>query len=155
MRHDSAFKWVSVGVIWVWLAVFALVPSLMVFGASLLRRGEMEFFSFSPTLENYLRLFDPLLYIPMIILVVYSFNSSTYSPAWSGFTLNRHSNLFANSSLWEVKVNSLIIAILLSATLATVLGTVAAVSFHRYSFFGKKLLYGLIYILITSPDIVM
>jgi spermidine/putrescine transport system permease protein len=94
------------------------------------------------------------LYAPMIILVVYSFNKSTYSLRWMGFTLGWYRSLFADSSIWEVTMNSLTVATV-SATIATVIGTMGAVSLYRYRFFGKKLLHGLVYILIMSPDIVM
>jgi spermidine/putrescine transport system permease protein len=94
------------------------------------------------------------LYAPMIILVVYSFNKSTYSLGWMGFTLGWYRSLFADSSIWEVTMNSLTVATV-SATIATVIGTMGAVSLYRYRFFGKRLLHGLVYILIMSPDIVM
>lgn len=94
------------------------------------------------------------LYLPMIILMIYSFNNSTYLMGWKGFTLDWYKKLFSDSGLWEVALNSLMVATL-SATLATLIGTTAAVSLYRYSFFGKKILYSLIYILIMSPDIVM
>ena len=79
------------------------------------------------------------LYIPMVILVIYSFNNSAYAVGWKGFTLNWYRMLFEDGSLWEVTLNSLLVAAL-SASLATVMGAMAAVSFHRYRFFGKKLL---------------
>jgi spermidine/putrescine transport system permease protein len=60
MKSDPAFKRVSVGTIWLWFALFALIPNPMVLGASLLRRGEVRFIDFTFTLENYRRLLDPL-----------------------------------------------------------------------------------------------
>ncbi|HBD10066.1 MAG TPA: spermidine/putrescine ABC transporter permease PotB [Syntrophobacteraceae bacterium] len=60
MRHDLWFQKVSVGTIWLWLAVFALVPNAMVLVASLLQRGDTEFVRFAFTLESYRRLLDPL-----------------------------------------------------------------------------------------------
>jgi spermidine/putrescine transport system permease protein len=95
-----------------------------------------------------------LLYLPMIILVIYSFNQATYSMEWSGFTLDWYRNLFDDDSLWEVTLNSFSVATV-SATLATTLGTIATVGLYRYRFFGRNILYGLTTILITSPDIVM
>lgn len=94
------------------------------------------------------------LYLPMVILVVYSFNQATYSMEWKGFTLGWYRNLFDDASLWEVTFNSFLVAIF-SASLATALGTIATVGLYRYRFFGRNVLYGLTTILITSPDIVM
>lgn len=60
MNRDSLFRRASIGVIWLWLALFALIPTLMVVGASVLERGETEFIRFSFTFDNYLRMYDPL-----------------------------------------------------------------------------------------------
>lgn len=94
------------------------------------------------------------LYLPMIVLVVYSFNRATYSLEWKGFTLAWYVSLVEDEGLLTVAVNSLTIAAL-SATLATVLGTLGTIALYRYQFFGKRLLYSLTYVLIMSPEIVM
>ena len=60
MKQVGLFRQVSIGIIWVWLALFALVPSVMVFFASFLTRGETEFFLFAFNPGNYLRMFDSL-----------------------------------------------------------------------------------------------
>ncbi|MDS4028001.1 MAG: spermidine/putrescine ABC transporter permease PotB [Candidatus Contendobacter sp.] len=59
MRIREPFKLVAVGVIYCWLAVFALLPNLLVVIASVLERGSDEFVAFAFTLDNYRRLFDP------------------------------------------------------------------------------------------------
>jgi spermidine/putrescine transport system permease protein len=102
----------------------------------------------------YIVLVYGFLYIPIIVLIVYSFNDSKYSLAWQGFTGEWYHNLCDDSELLEVAANSVLIA-LLAATLATVIGTMTAVALYRYQFFGKQLLNALIFILIMSPDIVM
>ena len=68
------------------------------------------------------------LYIPILILVVYSFNTSRFSTNWQGFTLNWYRVLFTDGPLMEAFANSLIIA-LSSSTIATVLGTLGNVVF--------------------------
>ncbi len=60
MKREDPFKWVSVGTIWLWLGLFALVPTLMMLAASFLTRGEETFFELTPTAANYLRMLDPL-----------------------------------------------------------------------------------------------
>lgn len=94
------------------------------------------------------------LYVPILILVVYSFNDAKYSTNWQGFTLKWYHQLFTDSPLKDALVNSLIIA-LASSVVATVLGTLGAFAFYRYRFLGRKVMYSFIYIVMMSPDIVM
>jgi spermidine/putrescine transport system permease protein len=103
---------------------------------------------------GYLILIYLLLYCPMAVLIVFSFNDSQYSLSWRGATLNWYRLLLTDGQLLRVALNSLMVA-LCSATLATAIGTVAAVTLFRYRFFGRRLLYALIYVLIMSPEIVM
>ena len=102
----------------------------------------------------YLLLIYGFLYFPIVVLIVYSCNDSKYAASWQGFTWEWYGNLFDDAELLGVAANSVIVA-LLAATLATAIGTMAAVAIYRYRFFGKQVLNGLIFILILSPDIVM
>jgi spermidine/putrescine transport system permease protein len=94
------------------------------------------------------------LYIPILVVVVYSFNNASHSLVWHGFTLDWYRYLLNDSSLFVVVWHSLVIGVL-AASIATFIATLAATSLYRYKFFGKKLLHGLLFILIISPDIVM
>lgn len=71
------------------------------------------------------------LYIPLIIIVVYSFNDSKLNAEWVGFTLDWYKTLFNNEEMLLAARNSLIIAVSASI-LATVLGTMAGLAIHRY-----------------------
>jgi spermidine/putrescine transport system permease protein len=102
----------------------------------------------------YLLLVYGFLYFPIAVLIIYSFNDSKYSLTWQGFTRDWYTSLLTDTELLQVAFNSVTIA-LLSATTATVIGTMGAVALYRYQFFGKPLLNGLIFILIMAPDIVM
>ena len=93
-------------------------------------------------------------YTPIIILIIFSFNHSAFSLVWHGFTWNWYTQLWQDSDLQLVTLHSIVLGVL-SATIGTVLGTLAAVSLYRYKFFGKQLLHGLVFVLIVSPDIVM
>lgn len=93
-------------------------------------------------------------YTPIVILTFYSFNNSAFSLLWHGFTWQWYVQLWNDSDLQLVTIHSLIVGVL-AASIATLLGTIAAVSLYRYQFYGKKLLHSLIFILIVSPDIVM
>ena len=102
----------------------------------------------------YLALIFLFLYIPIVVLVVYSFNTSRFSTNWQGFTLDWYRVLFTDGTLMEAFANSLVIA-LCSSTIATVLGTLGAFAFYRYRFLGRQVMYSFVYVLMMSPDIVM
>ena len=93
-------------------------------------------------------------YAPIGVLMIYSFNNANYSLVWNGFTTKWYTILFHDSSLWIAALHSVIVG-LLSASTATLIGTLAAVSLYRYRFMGKHLLNGMVFILIVTPDIVM
>jgi spermidine/putrescine transport system permease protein len=95
-----------------------------------------------------------LLYFPIIVLIIYSFNSSKYSVAWKGFSTIWYENLMSYDSLLEAAWHSISVAFV-SAIIATILGTLGALALYRYDFFGKKLMQSLVYVLIMSPEIVM
>jgi spermidine/putrescine transport system permease protein len=94
------------------------------------------------------------LYVPLVVLGVYSLNASKYSLSWKGFTTVWYTRLLNNAKLMDAAVHSLTVACC-SATLAMILGTLAALALHRYRFPGRKVLSGCVYVLIMSPDIIM
>lgn len=104
--------------------------------------------------STYLTLIYLFFYLPILILIVYSFNNTQYSLLWHGFTWRWYQELFADTDLWVATWHSFLLS-LSSATLATFVGMIAAVSLYRYRFLGRNLLNGLIFILILSPEIVM
>lgn len=94
------------------------------------------------------------LYLPLFIMVAYSFNTGKYTADWKGFTLDWYRVLLSNAPLMDAALNSLSVASL-SASLATVLGVLAALCLRRTRFPGRKIMHGSIYVLTVSPDIVM
>lgn len=94
------------------------------------------------------------LYLPIIVVIVYSFNIAKYTSDWKGFTLQWYSQLMNNTPLIDAGINSLSVAAL-SASFSTFLGVLTALAIRRYRFPGRKILYGSIYVLTVSPDIVM
>ena len=94
------------------------------------------------------------LFLPIIILVIFSFNTDEMNVVFEGFTLEWYQKLFTNSSLIEAFLNTLIIAVS-STFVATVLGTLSAVGFRKFNFFGEKIISKLIYIPIVIPEIVL
>ncbi|MBP6123074.1 MULTISPECIES: spermidine/putrescine ABC transporter permease PotC [Providencia] len=94
------------------------------------------------------------LYIPIIILIVNSFNESRFGIQWQGFSTKWYELLSHNDSLLEAAGHSLTMAVL-SATFATVIGTLTAVALFRYRFRGKPFVGGMLFVVMMSPDIVM
>lgn len=102
----------------------------------------------------YLAFVYGFLYLPLVVVAVFSFNNSKYSLAWHGFTLQWYVKLWHNTPLATAAIHSLQVAIT-SATLATLLGTVAAFIIHQYRFPGRRLLFGSLFVMMMSPDIVI
>lgn len=94
------------------------------------------------------------LYLPIIILVVYSFNSSKMNIVFETFTFDWYKTLFQNTNLINAFINTLIVAIL-STIVSTIIGTISAVGLHKYDFPFKNLINKLIYIPIVIPEIVL
>ncbi len=94
-----------------------------------------------------------VLYMPIAVLVINSFNVSKYGNHWGGFTWKWYEKLFANEGLMQAAGHSVLIAIS-SATLATIIGTLAAVALHRYEFKGKAILSSMVFVSMLTPEIV-
>jgi len=94
------------------------------------------------------------LYIPILLLVVYSFNDSKLNLYWAGFTTKWYGLLFGNEVLLRAFKNSLIVA---GATtvLAVIIGTSAAWLLYRYRFPAQQLLGLLIFIPMVMPEVLM
>jgi len=93
------------------------------------------------------------LYIPMIVLIVASFNTGKDITNFEGFTLQRYVELFHDEHLLNLLRNSLVISIL-STAVATAFGTVAAVGIHNLKPRMRKVVMNLTNIPMTNPDIV-
>jgi spermidine/putrescine transport system permease protein len=94
------------------------------------------------------------LYLPIAVVVAYSFNLSKINVVWTGFTLQWYQALITDSDLLAALQNSLIIASA-STIIAIVLGTISAIGMYRYHFKGKSVINGLLYIPIVIPEIIM
>ncbi|HAN73669.1 MAG TPA: spermidine/putrescine ABC transporter permease PotC [Planktothrix sp. UBA8407] len=104
------------------------------------------------------------LYLPILILIIYSFNDSRFNSNWTGFTLKWYQKLFSGltestadistQSLWNSLQNSLIIAIA-STLIASILGTMVALALERFRFPGSKLLEALLLLPIIIPEITL
>lgn len=93
------------------------------------------------------------LYIPMLVLIVSSFNQGTDIATWKGFTFSQYGELFRDRSMLLLLRNSLVIAVL-SSVIATVLGTAASVGIHSMKPRMRRLVMSVTNIPMTNPDIV-
>jgi putrescine transport system permease protein len=94
------------------------------------------------------------LYLPIVILVTYSFNASRLVTVWGGWSLRWYRELFADAAMLESAWVSFRLA-LLSASAATVLGTLAAVALTRMGRFpGRTLFSGMVYAPLVMPEVI-
>jgi spermidine/putrescine transport system permease protein len=96
------------------------------------------------------------LYVPILFLVVNSFNEARFSSTWTGFTLKWYAALFnpQNRDLWEATQRTLLIAVSSSAV-SMILGTLSACALHWYRTKLQRLNYGMIYLPVIIPDLLM
>lgn len=94
------------------------------------------------------------LYIPMFLLIFYSFNYSKIVPIWGGFSTRWYAELFSSPEVWEALFLSLKIAIV-SATFATLMGTLAGLALVRFGRFkGRTLFSGMITAPLVMPEVI-
>ncbi|MCX5579189.1 ABC transporter permease [Kaistia terrae] len=94
------------------------------------------------------------LYLPIVLLVVYSFNASKLVTVWGGFSTKWYVSLLSNQGLLDAAWVTIRVA-LLSATLATVLGTLAAIALVRFGRFpGGTLFSGMVYAPLVMPEVI-
>jgi putrescine transport system permease protein len=94
------------------------------------------------------------LYAPILLLIVFSFNESRLVTVWGGFSLKWYGELFRNEQMLEAALISLRIAAT-SATLATVLGTLAALILVRFGRFRGRLAFtGMITAPLVMPEVI-
>ncbi|MDH3266820.1 MAG: ABC transporter permease subunit [Gammaproteobacteria bacterium] len=94
------------------------------------------------------------LYIPLVSVIVYSFNDSRLATVWGGFSTRWYGELFRNEQILDAAFLSLKIAAL-SATFATILGTMAGLALVRFGRFrGRTLFSGMINSPLVMPEVI-
>ena len=94
------------------------------------------------------------LYVPIILMMIYSFNHSKLVPVWGGFSTRWYTTLFQSEEVWNATALSLKIA-LLNATFATMLGTLAGIALSRiHRFRGRTLFTGMISAPLVMPEVI-
>jgi len=94
------------------------------------------------------------LYIPIVILIIFSFNESKLVTVWAGFSTKWYGELFQNEQMLNAAWVTLRVAVF-SSTIATILGTAAAYVLVRGGrFFGRTLFSGMIYAPLVMPEVI-
>jgi len=94
------------------------------------------------------------LYLPIVLLVVYSFNASDLVSQWTGFSLKWYAKFWHNTQLIEALQNSLKVAAA-TTVLAVILGTLGAWLLYRYRFPWLRALGTMIFIPMVIPEVIM
>jgi len=93
-------------------------------------------------------------YLPLVVMVVNSFNESRFGGTWEGFTWKWYERLWDADAVWEALVGSLKLAFW-AALAASVIGTLAAFALHRHRSRLQSVHMGLIQIPLVAPDLLM
>ena len=94
------------------------------------------------------------LYLPLAVVMVYSFNASRLVTVWAGFSGRWYAELLADRQILDAAANSFIVAVL-SATVAVILGTAAGTAFARFGQFpGRATLIGAMAAPLVLPDVI-
>lgn len=94
------------------------------------------------------------LYLPILVIVIFSFNTSKTNIVFEGFTIKWYEKLLQNNSLLEAYKNTLFVG-LASTMIATAIGTLASYGMSKYKFKGKGFIDLLLYIPVVIPEIVL
>jgi len=108
----------------------------------------------SPLLMTILCLGIGILYVPILVLIAYSFNASSLVSVWGGFSTHWYVQLVHNDQILDAAWLSLQIGVVVS-TAAVILGTLAAISLVRFKLFrGRLLLTGMVNAPLVMPEII-
>jgi spermidine/putrescine transport system permease protein len=94
------------------------------------------------------------LYLPIVVLVAFSFNDSRLAARWEGFTFKWYGIMLSNEAVLTAFWNSIVVAVI-STIIATILGTMTGIAMERFRFPFRKTYDGILYLPVIVPDIVM
>jgi len=95
-----------------------------------------------------------VMYLPIVIVIVYSFNSSRISSVWGGFSLKWYEELLRDRPMFDAAKNSLVLATS-SSVLAAIIGTLAAVGMPHVNLRGKGVVEYISTLPIMIPEIIL
>ena len=97
-----------------------------------------------------------LFYIPVLVMIQFSFNDAKRNYSWEGFTTAWYGKLFSfrNHDLWEALIYSLVIAVV-ATVISVVIGVLGGIGLKKFHFRGKKFINLMLYVPIVVPEIVL
>ena len=97
-----------------------------------------------------------LFYIPVLVMIQFSFNDAKRNYSWEGFTTAWYGKLFSfrNHDLWEALVYSIVIAVV-ATIISVVIGVLGGIGLKKFQFRGKKFINLMLYVPIVVPEIVL
>lgn len=106
--------------------------------------------------DLYAILMYAVFYIPVAVMIAFSFNDAQRNYYWQGFTTNWYGKLFsfANTDLWDALLYSVIIAVL-ATIISVTIGVLGGIGLKKFRFVGKKFIDMMIYVPIIVPEIVL
>ena len=104
--------------------------------------------------EGYLVFITFLMYLPIVVVMVYSFNESKISSVWSGLSLKWYTDLFRDRAIGGALINSLILGTL-SSLAAAVIGTLGAIGTVRTGWHGKGIMEYIATLPMMTPEIIL
>ena len=97
-----------------------------------------------------------IFYIPVFVMIQFSFNDAKRNYSWEGFTTAWYGKLFSfrNHDLWEALVYSIVIAVV-ATVISVVIGVLGGIGLKKFQFRGKKFINLMLYVPIVVPEIVL
>ena len=97
-----------------------------------------------------------IFYIPVLVMILFSFNDAKRNYSWAGFTTKWYPKLFSfgNHDLWESLAYSLIIAVVVTI-ISVIIGVLGGIGLKKFEFRGKKFINMMLFVPIVVPEIVM
>ncbi len=104
--------------------------------------------------RSYLFTLTAFMYLPIVLVIIYSFNGGRISTIWEGFSLDWYVELFKDEDMFIALRNSIVLA-LLSSSLAAVIGTLGAIGFSKCKPFAGNAIQNLTLLPIMIPEIIL
>ena len=97
-----------------------------------------------------------MFYLPVLVMIQFSFNDAKRNYSWEGFTTQWYGKLFSfgNHDLWESLVYSLIIAVI-ATVISVVIGVLGGIGLKKFEFKGRRFINLMLYVPIVVPEIVL
>lgn len=102
----------------------------------------------------YLTVIFVMMYLPILLVIIYSFNQSKISSVWDGFSLKWYRELFADKSMFTALINSIILAFS-SSVLAAIIGTLGAIGMSKTNFKANGIIGYISTLPIMIPEIIL